>query len=83
MTNELVFEVRVMDVDILEKTIEQHNKEEGTDFVIIKKIEDELSLAVIKVSKYKINDIFYLGYGLSVMQYYLREKGEFYFWTRI
>ena len=37
MTNELVFEVMVMDLGILEKTIEQHNKEEGADFMIIKK----------------------------------------------
>lgn len=38
-----------------------------------------LSAVVLKVSKYAIEDIFYLGQSLSDMQYYLREKGEFYF----
>ena len=79
MTNELVFEVMVMELDVLEKIIDKYNKKEGTNFKIIEKIEDEFSVAVLKVSKYKIEDIFYLGQSLSDMQYCLREKGEFYF----
>ena len=78
--NELIFEVLVMDLNTLEKAIEQHNQESGTNFEIIKEVEDELDLAVIKVSNYNISDIFYLGYGLSCMQYYLKDKGEFDFW---
>ena len=78
-TNELIFEVMVMEIDILEKVVEQYNKKKGTNFEIIKKFEDELSAVVLKVSKYAIEDIFYLGQSLSDMQYYLREKGEFYF----
>ena len=77
--NELIFEVLVMDLNTLEKAIEQHNQESGTNFEIIEKFEDELSAVVLKVSKYAIEDIFYLGQSLSDMQYYLREKGEFYF----
>ena len=76
-TNELIFEVMVMEIDILEKVVEQYNKKKGTNFEIIKEVEDELNLAVIKVSNYNISDIFYLGYGLSCMQYYLKDKGEF------
>ena len=75
--NELIFEVLVMDLNTLEKAIEQHNQESGTNFKIIKEVEDELNLAVIKVSNYNISDIFYLGYSLSCMQYYLKDKGEF------
>ncbi|MFC2291703.1 hypothetical protein [Kingella oralis] len=78
-TNELIFEVMVMEIDILEKVVEQYNKKKGTNFEIIEKFEDELSAVVLKVSKYAIEDIFYLGQSLSDMQYYLREKGEFYF----
>lgn len=78
-TNELIFEVMVMEIDILEKVVEQYNKKKGTNFEIIEKFEDELSAVVLKVSKYAIEDIFYLGQRLSDMQYYLREKGEFYF----
>ena len=78
-TNELIFEVMVMEIDILEKVVEQYNKKIGTNFEIIEKFEDELSAVVLKVSKYAIEDIFYLGQSLSDMQYYLREKGEFYF----
>ena len=78
-TNESIFEVMVMEIDILEKVVEQYNKKKGTNFEIIEKFEDELSAVVLKVSKYAIEDIFYLGQSLSDMQYYLREKGEFYF----
>ena len=78
-TNELIFEVMVMEIDILEKVVEQYNKKKGTNFEIIEKFEDELSAVVLKVSKYAIEDIFYLGQSLSDMQFYLREKGEFYF----
>ena len=78
-TNELIFEVMVMEIDILEKVVEQYNKKKGTNFEIIEKFEDELSAVVLKVSKYAIEDISYLGQSLSDMQYYLREKGEFYF----
>ena len=78
-TNELIFEVMVMEIDILEKVVEQYNKKKGTNCEIIEKFEDELSAVVLKVSKYAIEDIFYLGQSLSDMQYYLREKGEFYF----
>ena len=78
-TNELIFEVMVMEIDILEKVVEQYNKKKGTNFEIIEKFEDELSAVVLKVSKYAIEDIFYLGQSLSDMQYYLREKVEFYF----
>ena len=78
-TNELIFEVMVMEIDILEKVVEQYNKKKGTNFEIIEKFEDELSAVVLKVSKYAIEDIFYLGQSSSDMQYYLREKGEFYF----
>ena len=48
MTNELVFEVMVMELDVLEKIIDKYNKKEGTNFKIIEKIED----------------IFYLGQSL-------------------
>lgn len=34
--NELIFEVLVMDLNTLEKAIEQHNQESGTNFEIIK-----------------------------------------------
>lgn len=40
-TNELIFEVMVMEIDILEKVVEQYNKKKGTNFEIIEKFEDE------------------------------------------
>jgi len=41
---ELIFEVMVMYAEVLEKTIEQHNYYNKTDFKIIEIIDDDISI---------------------------------------
>ncbi|MFT3737196.1 MAG: hypothetical protein QM786_00380 [Breznakibacter sp.] len=73
---ELIFTVMVMYSEVLEKTIEQHNKHNNTDFRIVEVIDDEVIFCKLTVSKYKIEDIFNLGHRLSVIEHLLKEKGE-------
>ena len=56
MTNILIFEVMVMDDNILLKTIEKHNQAFNTDFEVIKIDYDEAIFCTIQVSKYTYAD---------------------------
>ncbi len=60
----------------LEDSIQWYNKNYKTDFEIIDFIEDEVNFAEIKVTKYKLSDIFRLGYQFGVKEQKLREKGQ-------
>ena len=71
MNNELIFEVLVFNSSALEKVIEWQNQTRGSDFEIVKetkKIKDGLDLVAVKGSSHKVSEIFYLGYGVSVMK---------------
>lgn len=76
LDKELIFKVSVTFPDLLEKAIENHNKFRGTDFEIIEHIPDEVRFCKIKVSKYKPEDIFGLGYKLAALENKLKEEGE-------
>ncbi len=69
VNDELRFEISVTDLNTLEKIVTWQNQTRGSGFEIIKETKNELNLATIKVSKHKISEIFYLGYGLSVIQH--------------
>lgn len=71
---ELIFEV--MDYEVLNKAIEQHNNYNNTDFEIVEIIDDEAIFCKIRVSKYYPEDLFNLGHRLSVIEHLMREKGE-------
>ena len=71
---ELIFEV--MDYEVLNKAIEQHNNYNNTDFEIVEIIDDEAIFCKIRVSKYYPEDLFNLGPRLSVIEHLMREKGE-------
>ncbi|GIM58157.1 hypothetical protein [Capnocytophaga canimorsus] len=75
-SKELIFEVMVMYEDILEKAIMHHNHWNDTDFEIIEVIYDDLIFCKIKVTKYTTEDLFRLGYRLSVIEHLMKEKGE-------
>lgn len=76
MTNILIFEVMVMDDNILLKTIEKHNQAFNTDFEVIKIDYDEAIFCTIQVSKYTYADLFNLGHHLSIVEHLMRECGE-------
>ena len=61
---------------LLEKRVETYNKLKGTDFKVIETIYDEVPFCKIQVTTLNASHIFNLGYGLAVLQYTLREKGE-------
>lgn len=74
--NEIVFRLMVTSVDTLSKEIEKYNGFFGTDFQIIEVINDEVPFCDIRASKYKVSDIFGLGFGLAQMEQKLREEGK-------
>lgn len=77
MQNEkLVFRVMVTSEVTLEKEISHYNKFHGTDFKIVKTIYDEVPFCDIEVNRYKISDIFGLGFSLAILEQQLRDKGE-------
>lgn len=61
---------------LLEQRIESYNNIHGTDFKVIETINDEVPFCKIQVTSLDASHIFNLGYGLAVLQYSLREKGE-------
>ena len=69
VNDELRFEISVTDLNTLEKVVTWQNQTRGSGFEIIKETKNKLNLVTIKVSKNKISEIFYLGYGLSVIQH--------------
>ena len=69
VNDELRFEISVTDLNTLEKVVTWQNQTRGSGFEIIKETKNKLNLVTIKVSKHKISENFYLGYGLSVIQH--------------
>ncbi|ATA91587.1 MULTISPECIES: hypothetical protein [Capnocytophaga] len=73
---ELIFRVMVTFPDLLEREIKSYNDFFKTDFEIINVIEDEVPFCDIRVTKWKVQNIFGLGYSLAILEDKLREKGE-------
>lgn len=73
---ELIFRVMVMSSDLLEREIKNYNDFFKTDFKVINVIDDEVTFCDIKVTKWKIQNIFGLGYSLAILEDKLKEKGE-------
>jgi hypothetical protein len=73
---ELIFRVMVTSVDVLKREIQDYNDFFKTDFEIINVIDDEVPFCDIKVTKYKMGDIFDLGFCLARLEQKLRENGE-------
>ena len=65
-----------MSPELLKKSLDQHNRFSLTDFELIEAIHDELCFCKIRVTKYKIEDLFNLGHRLSVIEHLAKEKGE-------
>jgi hypothetical protein len=55
----------VTSVNVLETEIQDYNNFFKTDFKIINTIDDEVPFCDIKVTNYKIGDIFDLGFCLA------------------
>ena len=78
INKELIFEVMVMFPELLEEEIIRVNKWNNTDFEIIETIEEiEIFFCKIKVTKYKIEDIFALGYRLATNQSNKKGQGKY------
>jgi hypothetical protein len=73
---EVIFTLMVTSPDTLKTQIKKYNNFNGTNFEIIKIIDDEVPFCEIKVSKFGLNDIFNLGFGLALLEESLRQKGE-------
>ena len=74
---ELVFKVMVMFPEVLQEAIDKHNYFSKTDFEIIETIEEiEVCFCKIRATKYKVEDVFGLGYLLSAIENNKRQKGE-------
>lgn len=74
--NNLVFTIICNDEKYLIQIIDWYNESYNTDFKIIKRIEDEVSFSKIKVSRYRLSDIFDLGYQFGVKEQKLRQEGK-------
>lgn len=70
------FKVMVTFPHLLEERIENHNSLYNTDFKPVEVIEDEVIFCKIQARADQLDEIFNLGYGLAILQYSLREKGE-------
>lgn len=74
---ELIFQVMVSFPELLEREIASYNQFYKTNFEIIETIEEiEVFFCKIKVTHYKTENIFGLGYCLAVLENKLKEKGE-------
>lgn len=74
--NNLVFTIICNDEKYLIQIIDWYNESYNTDFKIIKRIEDEVSFSEIEVSRYRLSDIFDLGYQFGVKEQKLRQEGK-------
>lgn len=72
----LEFEIITGDDILIKKSVENYNKTYKTDFEIVNFVYDEVVFARIKVTKYKISDIFALGYQFGSTAQYSRQKGK-------
>ena len=73
---ELVLDVICGDEKLITESIFSYNNAYNTDFKIIEFIYDEVIFARIRVSKYKISDIFQLGFQFGGLVESKRHKGE-------
>lgn len=74
---EMLFKVMVMFPEILQNAIQRHNSFNNTDFEVVEVMEEiEGCFCKIKVTKYKIEDVFNFGYLLSALENKMRIKGE-------
>ena len=59
------FNVISNDDVLIKELIESYNNAYNTDFEIIEFVYDKVVYAKLRVNKYTLNDIFYLGYPRS------------------
>jgi hypothetical protein len=64
------------DEKYLKQTVDWYNTAYKTDFTIVKMLHDEVNFAMLRVSKFKYEDIFSIGYQFGVKEQILREKGK-------
>ena len=74
--NNIEFEIISGDDVLIKEVINNFNKTYNTDFEKVKFIYDEVVFARIKVSKFKLSDIFDLGSQLGGYAQHNRQKGE-------
>lgn len=72
----LIFEIISTDDSVILEAIESYNKIYKTDFNIVEFIYDEVVFAKIEVSRYRMSDIFDLGYFFHSLVTLKRQKGE-------
>jgi hypothetical protein len=70
------FNVISSDDILIKEIIESYNNTYNTDFEIVEFIYDEVIFAKLRVSKYTLSDIFYLGYQFGGYAENKRQKGE-------
>ena len=73
--NELIFEV-ICDDKLFPESVESYNTTYKTDFQIIEFIYDEVIFAKVKVTQYKQEDVFQLGFQYGGFVQFKRQKGE-------
>lgn len=76
LSKELTFEIISGDDILINEVVNNYNETYKTDFKILEFIYDEVIFVRIKVSNYKVSDIFNLGYQLGIYVQFKREKGE-------
>lgn len=74
--NIIEFNIICTDDIIIKEAISEYNKIYKTNFEILEFIYDEVVFAKIKVSRYKISDIFDLGYFFHSYVVLKRKSGE-------
>jgi hypothetical protein len=74
--NYIEFEIISGDDILIKEVVNNYNKTYNTDFEIVKFTYDEVVCARIKVSKYKLSNIFDLGNQLGGYAQHKRQKGE-------
>lgn len=74
--NSLTFDIISTDDVLIQEVIDFYNSTYNTDFKITKFIYEEVTFAEIIVTKYKMSDIFDLGYQFGIYVQHKRNKGE-------
>ena len=72
----LEFQIICSDDILIKDVIDKYNKVYKTDFEILKFVYDEVVFCKIRVTKYKISDVFDLGYQFGSYAQFKRQKGE-------
>lgn len=70
------FEALIAFPEVLKIAIQEYNVNYDTDFCIAKIIDDDLPLCTIEATKFTLEDVFNLGYKLSVTEYHKKSTGE-------